>query len=139
LSFDGVVVAIDLRYTKLDGQGSRILIPNSKLFTDPITLLPQSKTRVPSGKREACRKQKIVSSRNPKLTYTALAYGREDGVVAELGARFHSFVCTENSTRNFGKSNYLGGLLARRTSTPEKRQSVYQFVLNSPMSCILGS
>jgi small conductance mechanosensitive channel len=44
LSFEGVVVAIDLRYTELDGQGSRILIPNSKLFTDPITLLPQSKT-----------------------------------------------------------------------------------------------
>ena len=43
LSFDGVVVSIDLRYTELDGQDSRILIPNSKLFTDPITVLPQAK------------------------------------------------------------------------------------------------
>ena len=40
-SFDGVVVSIDLRYTELDGQGRRILIPNSKLFTEPITVLPQ--------------------------------------------------------------------------------------------------
>ncbi len=38
-SFDGVVVSIDLRYTELETQGRRILIPNSKLFTDPITVL----------------------------------------------------------------------------------------------------
>ncbi len=37
--YEGVVVAIDLRYTELSSQGSRILIPNSKLFTDPITVL----------------------------------------------------------------------------------------------------
>lgn len=36
--FQGTVVAIDLRYTTLDNQGVRILIPNSKLFTDPITV-----------------------------------------------------------------------------------------------------
>lgn len=37
--YEGVVVTIDLRYTELGNQGSRILIPNSKLFTDPITVL----------------------------------------------------------------------------------------------------
>lgn len=36
--FQGTVVAIDLRYTTLDNEGVRILIPNSKLFTDPITV-----------------------------------------------------------------------------------------------------
>ena len=36
--FQGTVVAIDLRYTTLDHEGVRILIPNSKLFTDPITV-----------------------------------------------------------------------------------------------------
>ena len=37
--YAGEVVSIDLRYTELDGEGNRILIPNSKLFTDPITVL----------------------------------------------------------------------------------------------------
>ena len=37
--YEGVVVTIDLRYTKLDSEGGKILIPNSKLFTDPITVL----------------------------------------------------------------------------------------------------
>lgn len=37
--FQGTVVAIDLRYTTLEDQGVRILIPNSKLFTDPIKVL----------------------------------------------------------------------------------------------------
>jgi len=37
--FDGRVVSIDLRYTELESSGDRILIPNSKLFTDPITVL----------------------------------------------------------------------------------------------------
>ena len=37
--YEGVVVAIDLRYTELSKDGTRILIPNSKLFTDPITVL----------------------------------------------------------------------------------------------------
>jgi len=37
--YAGDVVSIDLRYTELDGEGNRILIPNSKLFTDPITVL----------------------------------------------------------------------------------------------------
>lgn len=34
----GLVSAIDLRYTTLEMDGKRILIPNSKLFTDPITV-----------------------------------------------------------------------------------------------------
>ena len=37
--FDGVVISIDLRYTELDGQNGRILIPNSKMFRDPIVVL----------------------------------------------------------------------------------------------------
>ena len=37
--YEGIVVSIDLRYTVLDSQGDKVLIPNSKLFTDPITVL----------------------------------------------------------------------------------------------------
>lgn len=37
--YEGDVVSIDLRYTELNNDGNRILIPNSKLFTDPITVL----------------------------------------------------------------------------------------------------
>jgi len=37
--YQGTIIAIDLRYTELDSEGNRILIPNSKLFTDPITVL----------------------------------------------------------------------------------------------------
>ncbi|MBU4184615.1 MAG: mechanosensitive ion channel family protein [Proteobacteria bacterium] len=37
--YQGIVVSIDLRYTELDADGNKILIPNSKLFTDPITVL----------------------------------------------------------------------------------------------------
>lgn len=32
----GKVISIDLRYTELESDGQRVLIPNSKLFTDPI-------------------------------------------------------------------------------------------------------
>ena len=39
LGFEGVVVSIDLRYTELDSEGNKVLIPNSKLFSDPITVL----------------------------------------------------------------------------------------------------
>ncbi len=38
-SYEGKVIAIDLRYTTLENQESLVLIPNSKLFTDPITIL----------------------------------------------------------------------------------------------------
>jgi len=37
--YEGVVIAIDLRYTELDSESNKVLIPNSKLFTDPITVL----------------------------------------------------------------------------------------------------
>lgn len=37
--FEGEVELIDLRYTELRGPAGRILIPNSKLFTDPITVM----------------------------------------------------------------------------------------------------
>lgn len=37
----GKVTAIDLRYTELDSEGQRILIPNSKLFTDPIKVMEE--------------------------------------------------------------------------------------------------
>ena len=37
--FEGEVVCIDLRYTELEFESDKILIPNSKLFTDPIVVL----------------------------------------------------------------------------------------------------
>ena len=37
--YEGIIVSIDLRYTELDSEGNKVLIPNSKLFTDPITVL----------------------------------------------------------------------------------------------------
>jgi len=36
--FEGVVAGIDLRYTTLQREDGRVLIPNSVLFTNPITL-----------------------------------------------------------------------------------------------------
>ena len=36
--FKGKVVEIDLRYTSLESDGGRILIPNSTLFKNPITV-----------------------------------------------------------------------------------------------------
>ena len=37
--FEGTVISIDLRYTELDSEGNKVLIPNSKLFKDPITVI----------------------------------------------------------------------------------------------------
>ncbi len=37
--YESIVISIDLRYTELDSEGNKVLIPNSKLFTDPITVL----------------------------------------------------------------------------------------------------
>jgi len=37
--YEGIVIAIDLRYTELESEGNKILIPNSKLFTNPITVI----------------------------------------------------------------------------------------------------
>ncbi len=38
-NYEGTVISIDLRYTELDSENTKVLIPNSKLFTDPITVL----------------------------------------------------------------------------------------------------
>ena len=37
--FTGRVVHVDLRYTELDAEHERVLIPNSKLLTDPIRVI----------------------------------------------------------------------------------------------------
>ncbi len=37
--YEGIVISIDLRYTELDSEGNKVLVPNSKLFTDPITVI----------------------------------------------------------------------------------------------------
>lgn len=39
--FEGVVVVIDLRYTTLQAEGKKILIPNSTLFTNSISVIEQ--------------------------------------------------------------------------------------------------
>jgi small conductance mechanosensitive channel len=36
---EGIVVSIDLRYTELEFENKKILIPNAKLFVDPIIVL----------------------------------------------------------------------------------------------------
>lgn len=41
--FEGVVIETDLRYTTLQGEDKRILIPNSTLFTHSIVLLDVKK------------------------------------------------------------------------------------------------
>jgi small-conductance mechanosensitive channel len=38
---EGIVVSIDLRYTELAFENKKILIPNAKLFVDPIIVLQQ--------------------------------------------------------------------------------------------------
>lgn len=43
--YDGDVVSINLRYTELISDGNKILIPNSKLFTDPITVFLQDDSK----------------------------------------------------------------------------------------------
>ena len=39
---EGRVTLIDLRYTELESTGQRILIPNSRLFTDPLVVVEQN-------------------------------------------------------------------------------------------------
>lgn len=36
--YEGKVISVDLRYTKLESEESIILIPNSKCFTDPVVV-----------------------------------------------------------------------------------------------------
>jgi small conductance mechanosensitive channel len=38
LAYTGTVISIDLRYTTLVSDGKKVLIPNSKLLTDPVTI-----------------------------------------------------------------------------------------------------
>jgi len=40
--YEGEVVKIDLRYTELISEGNKMLMPNSKLFTDPITVVEKN-------------------------------------------------------------------------------------------------
>lgn len=46
---EGVVNGIDLRYTSLAQEGKRILIPNSNLFTNPITITGHPPTERAEG------------------------------------------------------------------------------------------
>jgi small-conductance mechanosensitive channel len=39
LGFEGIVIEIGLRYTALQAEDKKILIPNSNLFTNPVTVL----------------------------------------------------------------------------------------------------
>ncbi len=50
--FEGIVVTIDLRYTELDSHGDKILIPNSKLFVDPITVVSNGNIQLHSDMKE---------------------------------------------------------------------------------------
>jgi len=43
--YEGIVVSIDLRYTELSQEDAKILIPNAKLFTDPIIVQNPSDPR----------------------------------------------------------------------------------------------
>ena len=43
-SFEGTVTQIDLRYTQLDSDGAKILVPNSMLFTNAITVYASSES-----------------------------------------------------------------------------------------------
>ncbi|MFL6622592.1 MAG: mechanosensitive ion channel family protein [Sulfurifustaceae bacterium] len=45
-SQEGIVVSIDLRYTTLDSDSTRILIPNSVLFTNPIIVVKRRGTPI---------------------------------------------------------------------------------------------
>jgi small-conductance mechanosensitive channel len=41
-SLEGTVVEINLRYTVLEAEGKRMLIPSSLLFSEPVTVVPKS-------------------------------------------------------------------------------------------------
>ena len=40
--YQGKVISVDLRYTKLDSEEGTVLIPNSKCFTDPVVVFSNS-------------------------------------------------------------------------------------------------
>ena len=49
-AFEGVVRSIDLRYTILSDEDRRYFVPNSMLFTNPITVLKSDEPNEPSEK-----------------------------------------------------------------------------------------
>lgn len=51
--FEGKVASIDMRYTQLASAGDKILIPNSKLFTDPITVIQPESSQLSGESIEA--------------------------------------------------------------------------------------
>ena len=46
---EGRVVEINLRYTVLQNDDKRVLIPNATLFSNPVIVQPQAPTRLPGG------------------------------------------------------------------------------------------
>ena len=50
--FEGTVISIDLRYTELASNNDKILIPNSKLFTDPIRVLGQQQPSATTAEKK---------------------------------------------------------------------------------------
>jgi small-conductance mechanosensitive channel len=44
---DGIVTDIDLRYTTLQKEGIKILIPNANMFTEAITIITQPPAQLP--------------------------------------------------------------------------------------------
>ena len=49
-SLEGTVVEINLRYTVLEGDGKKILIPSSLLFSEPVTVIPKTPSPEPPAK-----------------------------------------------------------------------------------------
>ena len=47
--FSGTVLAIDLRYTTLSGEGRHILVPNKTMHMSPITVMHEEVDRAPEG------------------------------------------------------------------------------------------
>lgn len=46
---EGSVIEINLRYTVLQGENMRILIPNSTLFSNPVTVVRKTTDRLPGS------------------------------------------------------------------------------------------
>ena len=46
---EGSVIEINLRYTVLQGEDKRILIPNSTLFSNPVTVVRKTAERLPGS------------------------------------------------------------------------------------------
>ena len=44
--FEGKVIAIDLRYTRLNSEEGTVLIPNAKIFTDPVVVYTEENQEV---------------------------------------------------------------------------------------------